>query len=279
MYWNTTTHLPNITFSSLLWKYSSLLDISSIQCAKVARMPTVVALKVKASPLKSIPLAVARDEMAGLSLSALGFFIILSAIVAGVGVVESSSSSSSASASTAKLSTAVMIYSGDTVHWIYNQQQSWGMGMHGREWKICQHCKCRKKVWILRLWPIKSIMAIEWPGIHRLIIRSKCPWCISLLKMASTVPTGQETHISINFISSTMATKWPYRMMVHQCHTLCSPTNQCFADSQPRKNTHNPRLIHFLDTGRKQYLDLDERYLVLTTHSCNLLTHKSRVRK
>lgn len=43
------------TLSSLFCQLSSRLTISSMQWDKVERMPAVVALKVMASPLKSIP--------------------------------------------------------------------------------------------------------------------------------------------------------------------------------------------------------------------------------
>lgn len=44
------------TLSSLFCQLSSRFTISSMQWDKVERMPAVVALKVMASPLKSIPL-------------------------------------------------------------------------------------------------------------------------------------------------------------------------------------------------------------------------------
>lgn len=45
-----------LTFSSLFCQLSSLFTIRSMQCDSVARIPAVVALKVMASPLKSMPL-------------------------------------------------------------------------------------------------------------------------------------------------------------------------------------------------------------------------------
>lgn len=49
-------HNRPCTLSSLFCQLSSRLTISSMQWDKVDRMPAVVALKVMASPLKSIPL-------------------------------------------------------------------------------------------------------------------------------------------------------------------------------------------------------------------------------
>ena len=46
-----------LTFSSRFFQASSRCDMSSIQCDKVERMPAVVALNVKASPLKSMACA------------------------------------------------------------------------------------------------------------------------------------------------------------------------------------------------------------------------------
>lgn len=47
--------MQDCTLSSLFCQLSSRLTISSMQWDKVDRMPAVVALKVMASPLKSIP--------------------------------------------------------------------------------------------------------------------------------------------------------------------------------------------------------------------------------
>lgn len=45
--------LKMLTFSSFFLQASSLCDMSSIQCDRVAIIPAVVALNVKDSPLKS----------------------------------------------------------------------------------------------------------------------------------------------------------------------------------------------------------------------------------